>query len=237
MLLSVVCCIALIHVELRIQEHHRLISSSVTYCAQMEKHILQKIQQNNKDWQITKGSHLAGQREQTTGKFVKDINDHVKFEPKGAVMAQYFFEPMCLMCHGSRIKYNQKYFMERKQFLVGNSIFLRFHLLTLLLLFLAIFQGPEVINSRQKRASPVKSQQKSVQTTSNVKMLIIRESCDCYRTKSVLKMKQFAAQDQKVTQDDEEGLVSEEDQVLQGDPGLRGLLVNMDQLDLKDQWV
>ena len=61
LLLSVVCCMALIHVELRIQEHHRLISSSVTYCGQMEKHILQKIQQNNKDWQITKGSHLAGQ--------------------------------------------------------------------------------------------------------------------------------------------------------------------------------
>ncbi|CAH3017309.1 unnamed protein product [Porites evermanni] len=48
LLLSVVCCIALIHVELRIQEHYRLISSSVTYCGQMEKLILQKIQQNNK---------------------------------------------------------------------------------------------------------------------------------------------------------------------------------------------
>ena len=30
LLLSVVCCMALIHVELRIQEHHRLISHSVT---------------------------------------------------------------------------------------------------------------------------------------------------------------------------------------------------------------
>ena len=66
--------------------------------------------------------------------------------------------------------------MERKQSLVGNSIFLRFHLLTLFCsFFLAIFQGPEVINSRQKRASPVKSQQKSAQTTSNVKMLIKEE--------------------------------------------------------------
>ena len=36
LLLSVVCCIALIHVELRIQEHHRLISHSVTVCDQME---------------------------------------------------------------------------------------------------------------------------------------------------------------------------------------------------------
>ena len=67
LLLSVVCCIALIHVELRIQEHHRLISSSVTYCGQMEKNILQKIQQNNK------GNHLVGQRQPTTGRFVKDI--------------------------------------------------------------------------------------------------------------------------------------------------------------------
>ena len=96
LLLSVVCCIALIHVELRIQEHHRLISSSVTYCDQIEKHILQKIQQNNKDWQITKGSHLAGQREQTTGKFVKDVRDQVMFEPKGAVMPQFFFLNQCV---------------------------------------------------------------------------------------------------------------------------------------------
>ena len=66
--------------------------------------------------------------------------------------------------------------MERKQSLVGNSIFLRFHLLTLFFIFfLAIFQGPEVINSRQKRASPVKSQQKSAKTTSNVKMMIKEE--------------------------------------------------------------
>ena len=91
LLLSVVCCIALIHVELRIQEHYRLISSSVTYCDQMEKNILQKIQQNNKDWQITKGSHLAGQSEQTTGKFEKDIKDQVMFEPKGTVIPKFCF--------------------------------------------------------------------------------------------------------------------------------------------------
>ena len=101
LLLSVVCCIALIHVELRIQEHHRLISSSVTYCGQMEKNILQELQQ--KDWQITKGSHLAGQSQQTTGKFVKDIKDQVVFEPKGAVIPNFFFEAMCFMCHGTRI--------------------------------------------------------------------------------------------------------------------------------------
>ena len=74
LLLSVVCCIALIHVELRIQEHHQLISSSVTCCDQMESKILQKVQQNNEEWQMTKGNHLRGQRQQTTGRFVTDIN-------------------------------------------------------------------------------------------------------------------------------------------------------------------
>ena len=50
-------------------------------------------------------------------------------------------------------------------------------------------------------------------------------------------MKRFAAQDQKVKRDDEEGLEPEENQVPQGDPGQKELLVNMDQSDLKDQWV
>ena len=42
-------------------------------------------------------------------------------------------------------------------------------------------------------------------------------------------MKQFASQDQKVTLDDGENQDTEEDQAPQGDPGQRGLLVNMDQ--------
>ncbi len=42
LLLSVVCCIAIIHVELRIQEHHRLISHSVAFCDKMETEILRK---------------------------------------------------------------------------------------------------------------------------------------------------------------------------------------------------
>ena len=46
LLLSVLCCIALIHVELRIHEHHRLTSHSVTCCDQMETEILRKVQQN-----------------------------------------------------------------------------------------------------------------------------------------------------------------------------------------------
>ena len=65
LMLSVVCCIALIHVELRIQEHHRLISHSVTFCDNMEREILRKGQENygrwrevmttSRHWQKTKG--------------------------------------------------------------------------------------------------------------------------------------------------------------------------------------
>jgi len=61
LLLSVACCIALIHVELKIQEHHRLISHSIAYCDQMEKEILRKVRQNDGSWQPRhgrqKGSH------------------------------------------------------------------------------------------------------------------------------------------------------------------------------------
>ena len=52
LLLSVVCCITLIHVELRIQEHHRLISHSVTLCDKMETEILRKVQQKYEKWQV-----------------------------------------------------------------------------------------------------------------------------------------------------------------------------------------
>ena len=66
LLLSVVCCIALIHVELRIQEHHRLISQSETFCDNMETEILRKVQQNYERWQfMDPGSHW----QPTKGKF------------------------------------------------------------------------------------------------------------------------------------------------------------------------
>ena len=68
LLLSVVSCIALIHVELRIQEHHRLISHSVTSCDQMETEILRKLQPHNyNNWQATKESHLPGDSQETRG--------------------------------------------------------------------------------------------------------------------------------------------------------------------------
>ena len=68
LLLSVVCCIALIHVELRIQEHHQLISSLVTHCDQREKEILQKVQGNDENRRVRKDSHLKGQLQQTRGR-------------------------------------------------------------------------------------------------------------------------------------------------------------------------
>ena len=68
LLLSVVSCIALIHVELRIQEHRRLISHSVTSCDQMETEILRKLQPNNyNNWQATKESHLGGDWQERRG--------------------------------------------------------------------------------------------------------------------------------------------------------------------------
>ena len=68
LLLSVVSCIALIHVELRIQENHRLISHSVTSCDQMETEILRKLQPHNyNNWKVTKESHLGGDWQETRG--------------------------------------------------------------------------------------------------------------------------------------------------------------------------
>ena len=50
LLLSIVCCVALVHVEFRIQEHHRLLSNPTTICDQMEEEILRKIQHNFNRW-------------------------------------------------------------------------------------------------------------------------------------------------------------------------------------------
>ena len=60
LLLSVVCCIALIHLELRIQEHHRLISHSITFCDNIKTEILRKVQQINGRWQIKTNASERG---------------------------------------------------------------------------------------------------------------------------------------------------------------------------------
>ena len=46
LLLSIVCCVTLIHVEFRIQEHHRLLSKPTTICDQMKEEILRKVMEN-----------------------------------------------------------------------------------------------------------------------------------------------------------------------------------------------
>ena len=67
LLLSFGCCITLIHVELRIHEHHRLMSHSVTFCDQMQTQILRKVQQNFERWQFTKAGGLKGHLQGTNG--------------------------------------------------------------------------------------------------------------------------------------------------------------------------
>ena len=42
--LSVVCCVAIIRVEVRIQQHDQLISDLATFCDQMKKDIPRKVQ-------------------------------------------------------------------------------------------------------------------------------------------------------------------------------------------------
>jgi len=65
LLLSVVCFIALIHVELRMQEHHRLISHSVTCCDQTETERIQKVQENYRRWKDMRDSHSEGHWKET----------------------------------------------------------------------------------------------------------------------------------------------------------------------------
>ena len=68
LLLSILCCIAIFHMELRIQEHRRLIShsSSGTFRDEMETEILRKVQQQCGSWRQTKDSNLKGDWQTTT---------------------------------------------------------------------------------------------------------------------------------------------------------------------------
>ena len=65
LLLSIACCVALIHLEFRIQEQQRLITQTATVCDKMETEILRKVQQNNKHWLETRG----GSWQENNGKF------------------------------------------------------------------------------------------------------------------------------------------------------------------------
>ena len=70
LLLSVMCCIALIHVELKLQEHHRVISQSATFCDQMKKEVLQEVQQNYERWQINKDRNSEGTLHEAQGEVI-----------------------------------------------------------------------------------------------------------------------------------------------------------------------
>ena len=91
LLLSVVCCIALIHVELRIQEHHRLISHSVTFCDNMETEILRKVQEDYGRWQVMTTS-LSRHWQKTKGRFcyITDVDN------LSVILLRLFFSHECM---------------------------------------------------------------------------------------------------------------------------------------------
>ena len=59
LLLSIVCCAALVHVEFRIQQHHRLLSQPTTICDQMEEEIFRKVQLNFNGWAAATEERLS----------------------------------------------------------------------------------------------------------------------------------------------------------------------------------
>ena len=60
LLLSIACCVALVHVEFRIKEQQRLISHTTTVCDQMETEILRKVQQKYRQWGDMTGESWEG---------------------------------------------------------------------------------------------------------------------------------------------------------------------------------
>ena len=69
LLLSIACCIALIHVELRMQEHDRLFPHPVTRSGQMKTEIF-RVQQKNGRWRITESGH-SDLGQETEGEYWK----------------------------------------------------------------------------------------------------------------------------------------------------------------------
>ena len=56
---SIVCCVVLVHVEFRIQQHHQLLSHPTTICDQMEEEILRKVQLNFDRWAAATEERLS----------------------------------------------------------------------------------------------------------------------------------------------------------------------------------
>ena len=85
LLLSVVSCIALIHVELRIQEHHRLMSYSITSCDQIKKKILKKLQpQSYGHWQANKESHSEDHWQEIRGQVLRGVSCYSCFDDRNS---------------------------------------------------------------------------------------------------------------------------------------------------------
>ena len=61
LLLSVLCCVALVHTEIKVKEHDRQISYSVKLYSQVETE-LQELRQNNARWKITKANQQEVRR-------------------------------------------------------------------------------------------------------------------------------------------------------------------------------
>lgn len=95
-LLSVVCCIALIHMERKIQEHHRLISHSTAFCEQMEIEILRKVQiysegrQDDNEGHATRGLYF----------FLQCLNVFITEDKNGKGKVVSVLCPISLSCQG-----------------------------------------------------------------------------------------------------------------------------------------
>ena len=145
LLLSLVFCIALIHVELRIQEHHRLITHSVAFCGQMETQILLKVKQSYAGWQVsTKGSHSEGQQQKTRGEFSfysRDANWQLSYNLttffKIFITNIWNFSVVCTVCLSNQRK-NEQVIMNAVQ---SDSVYLSWALpvLSFVCLFVCFF--------------------------------------------------------------------------------------------------
>ena len=85
LLLSVVSWITLIHVELRMQEHHRLMSYSITSCDQIETKILKKLQPKSYGhWQANKESHSGGHWQEIRGQVLRGVSCYSCFDDRNS---------------------------------------------------------------------------------------------------------------------------------------------------------
>ena len=177
LLLSVVCCIALIHVELRIQEHHRLISHSVTFCDKLESEILRKVEQNygrrqvmatSRHWQTTKGRcrytllMFPVQVTLYVCTFVRlSVTWHAPEGMRDFPFSEIFSLPNAITYEVTRVIVC---WYKTSPIGKGNVSINAFNSL-----------GEQDAVSRTKRSSPVDSQQKSTLTASEVQVLITKQ--------------------------------------------------------------